>query len=142
MTTKTTSHTRRQFQLLAARYRLPSEAADQMMAVHQGHLDRLRGRRDATIAHWGERVRQDPEIGRNNLPRALAGAREAVTRFGGDTLRRVFDDTGLGSHPEIVRAFARIGKATKDQPMPEPKRKPTHEETMRAMYPSMYGPKI
>ncbi len=142
MTTKTSSQTRRQFQLLAAEYRLPPEAAERMMVVHQGHLDRLASRRDTVVARWGEQVRQDPEIGRNNFPRALANAREAVNRFGGDPLKQMLDDTGLGSHPEIVRAFAHIGKATRDQPMPERRRKPTHEETMRALYPSMYGPKI
>ena len=50
MTTKTTSHTRRQFQLLAAEYRLPPEVAERMMAVHLSHLDRLRARRDTLVA--------------------------------------------------------------------------------------------
>jgi len=40
----------------------------------------------------------------------LEDARRAVERLGGDTLKQVFNDSGLGDHPALVRAFADIGR--------------------------------
>ena len=90
------------------------------------------------MAHWANAAHSDPELG----GRALAAARQAVERFGGARLKQALEETGLGNHPEVIRAFYRIGRAMPPEPASTPRRKPTHEETMRALYPSMYGPKI
>lgn len=37
-------------------------------------------------------------------------ARDAVEKFGGDSLKQVLDKTGLGNHPEVVKAFAKVGR--------------------------------
>jgi hypothetical protein len=142
MTTKMPSRTLREFQDLARRHALPPEAAGQMMAVLQNHLDRMRQRRAALLARWADQARSDPEYGRNAFPSALYTARQAVDRFGGDRLKKLLDDTLLGSHPEIIRTFWRVGKATEHLGPTNRQRAPTHADTMRALYPSMYGTKI
>ena len=40
----------------------------------------------------------------------LEDARRAVERLGGDTLKQVFNDSGLGDNPTLVRAFADMGR--------------------------------
>ena len=37
-------------------------------------------------------------------------AKDAVGRFGGDDLKKVLNESGLGNHPTLVRAFSDIGK--------------------------------
>ncbi len=145
MTTTTTipSRTLARIRDLARRHDLPPQVEAEMVAIHQDHLAHEEKRRRALVARWAERARLDPEFGRNAFPAALYTARQAVERFGGERLRQVLDDTELGSHPEIIRTFWKIGKATAGQrPAPDPRRPPTHEQTMRALYPSMYGAKI
>ncbi len=143
MTTKIASRTLRQFQDLARRHGLPPQAADQMMAVHDGHMTRLTQQRNALQAKWAEQARTDGEYGRCNFPTAVHTARQAVERFGGDKLRQTLDATCLGSHPEIIRAFWKIGKAMNGQaPAVPPRGRPSHEDTLRALYPSMCGDKI
>ena len=46
----------------------------------------------------------------------------AIHRNHMDRLKQVLNDTLLGSHPEIIRAFWKIGKATEHLPSPGPKR--------------------
>ncbi len=142
MTARISAHTRSRLQDFARQHNLPPEAADRLMAMVNDHVEALNGHRRAVVTRWADQTRTDPEIGRNALAAALHTARQAVDRFGGDRLRKALDETGLGSHPEIIRAFVKVGKATADQRPAAPKRPPTHEETMRAMYPSMYGSKI
>lgn len=38
-------------------------------------------------------------------------ARDAALQFGGEELMEVMDSTGLGNHPEVIKAFAKIGRA-------------------------------
>jgi hypothetical protein len=142
MTTNAFSRSLRCFQDIARRHGLPPQAADQMMAVLADHTDGVTRRQRAVQARWADLARTDPEFGRNAFPAALHTARKAVERFGGDRLKQALNETGLGSHPEIIRAFWKVGKAMPDPRPAGPQRRPTHEETMRAMYPSMYGNKI
>lgn len=60
---------------------------------------------------WQDEVRNDREIGGARLAANLGVAAKAVDRFGGDALRQALNISGAGNHPEIIRAFIRIGKA-------------------------------
>lgn len=60
---------------------------------------------------WVKDVKADPEIGGDKLQGALADAGRALDMFGGPKLREALTFTGAGNHPEMLRAFARIGKA-------------------------------
>jgi hypothetical protein len=60
---------------------------------------------------WQEQVRNDREIGGARLAANLGVAAKAVDRFGGDALRQALNLSGAGNHPEVIRAFIRIGKA-------------------------------
>lgn len=60
---------------------------------------------------WQEAVKTDREIGGPRLAANLAVAAKAVDRFGGDVLRQALNASGAGNHPDVIRAFIRIGKA-------------------------------
>jgi len=71
-------------------------------------LDRF-GLKDAPA--WVESVRTDPELGGEKLAEKLGVAQKAMTAFASPELRAVLNKTGLGNHPELIRAFYRAGKA-------------------------------
>lgn len=60
---------------------------------------------------WVEGVRADKEIGGDKLQENLAVAEKALKAFGTPELRTLLNDSKLGNHPEIIRAFYRAGKA-------------------------------
>lgn len=60
---------------------------------------------------WVSEVKNDAELGGDGFNKNIEMAKRVVSRFGSDSLKKTLDDTGLGSHPELVRFVARIGKA-------------------------------
>jgi hypothetical protein len=62
-------------------------------------------------AQWVEGARSDKEFGGEKLTENLAVAKRALDTFGTPELRTLLNESGLGNHPEIIRAFFRAGKA-------------------------------
>ena len=60
---------------------------------------------------WLELVKTDKEIGGERFAQTAEQARRATARFCSPALRQMLDQSGLGNHPEVVKAFAQIGKA-------------------------------
>lgn len=60
---------------------------------------------------WIEGTKTDKEFGGEKLSENLAVAKKALDTFGTPELRTLLNESGLGNHPEIIRAFFRAGKA-------------------------------
>lgn len=66
---------------------------------------------------WVSAVSADKEIGGPGKPQdlpAVKDAQAALARFGSPALSAFLDASGIGSHPEIIRAFAKIGALTRE----------------------------
>lgn len=59
---------------------------------------------------WVQAARSDREFGGERLGESLSIAKKAMETFGSPELRELLDTSGLGNHPEIIRAFYRAGK--------------------------------
>lgn len=62
-------------------------------------------------AQWVEATQNDKEYGGEKLSENLAVAKKALDTFGSPELRTLLNESGLGNHPEIIRAFFKAGKA-------------------------------
>jgi len=60
---------------------------------------------------WRDASVSDKEFGGEKLNENLAVAKKALDTFGTPELRALLDQSGLGSHPELIRAFYRAGKS-------------------------------
>lgn len=60
---------------------------------------------------WVAAAQADKEFGGDKLKENLALAVKARDAFGSPELTKLLNKTGLGNHPEIIRAFYRAGKA-------------------------------
>lgn len=56
----------------------------------------------------------DPEVGGIKFDESVADARKAMAAFGTPALQKYFDASDAGSHVEIIRMLAKIGKAVSD----------------------------
>jgi len=61
-------------------------------------------------SEWADQVKADKEIGGMALDENLSSARAAIKEFGTPELVTLLDETGLGNHPEVIRAFYKVGK--------------------------------
>lgn len=70
-----------------------------------------------TTEQWAADVKADKEIGGDKLTGNLSAAQRALAQFGTPELKEYLEGTGLGNHPELVKAFVKIGKAMSEDGM-------------------------
>lgn len=63
---------------------------------------------------WREATLKDAEFGGTKLAEALPLAVRARDQFGTPELKALLDASRLGDHPEVVRFFYKVGKATSE----------------------------
>jgi hypothetical protein len=68
---------------------------------------------------WEASAKVDKEFGGEKLQENLAVAKKAIETFGTPELKTLLNESGLGNHPEVIRAFYRAGRAiSEDKPVP------------------------
>lgn len=80
---------------------------------------------------------EDSEFGGMKFLDNMRYARAAVLRFDDGSLAKILNDTGFGSHPEVVRFMYRVGKALAEKEMPKAKESPEERSAAELFYPSM-----
>ena len=97
---------------------LTQEQAQKLVDLHAEQAQTwLQGLYDAHAkqrADWVAAAKADGEIGGADHADKVAVAKDALKRFGTPELTTALEDSGLGSHPEVVRFFHRVGKAIAD----------------------------
>ena len=76
-----------------------------MKTMHKRHL--------AIHENWITQSRTDPEFGGAQFEQNLKTAKNAKNHFGGSKLKKVLDETRMGSHPEIIRLLWKVGASMK-----------------------------
>ncbi|MDD3884554.1 MAG: hypothetical protein PHW66_06415 [Gallionella sp.] len=76
---------------------IASRQAEQIQAVQSG---------------WREAAMKDTEYGGEKLGENVAIAQKALDQFGSEEFKTLLKESGFGNHPEVIRAFYRVGKAT------------------------------
>lgn len=91
---------------------------------------------------WAKALETDKEFGGKDMAANKAIARKAVAKYGTPELRQLFEETGLGNHPELVRFFYRVGKADGEDTVTVAAGaaggEQTEEQKLRTRYPSMF----
>ena len=69
---------------------------------------------EAQKTTWYNETKADAEIGGDKFDVSMAAAARAVKQFVPDELKALFDQTGIGNHPALVKAFVKIGGMLKE----------------------------
>lgn len=86
--------------------RVGGKIAERLVAQQLENFNRVR-------EEWKASATSDKEFGGDEeaLKASLAISKKAMDAFGSDELRTFLNESGLGDHPEMIRAFVKIGKA-------------------------------
>ena len=101
---------------------LSNAAANKLMPVAAQFAQRVQDQANRQLlSHvqaerkaWLDAARADPEIGGAKWSETIATAASALDRLGftkGSSFRNLLDESGLGNHPDMIRAFVKVGKA-------------------------------
>lgn len=103
------------FEPVARELNLTNDQAQKLVDAYPKILAGVQQRQteawQAQTEQWAADVKADKEVGGDNLTANLSAAQRALDQFGTPELREYLDGTGLGNHPELVKAFIKVGKA-------------------------------
>ncbi|EMO3782338.1 hypothetical protein AF48_02736 [Klebsiella aerogenes MGH 62] len=103
------------FEPVARDLNLTNEQAQKLVDAYPKILAGVQQRQteawQAQTEQWAADVKADKEVGGDKLTANLSAAQRALDQFGTPELREYLDGTGLGNHPELVKAFIKVGKA-------------------------------
>lgn len=113
---------------LAKESKLSNEQAQKFLSMKEKTIETFAQRQieqfRETTKKWVDDVKSDKELGGQNLPQTLQFARRAIDEIASPELKKILDDTGYGNHPELVRAFARLGKRISNDKMVQAPKSP------------------
>lgn len=99
------------FKSLARELDLTQEQAQKLVSLDAERVASQAQQVQQTSAAWLDQTKGDKEIGGDKLLENVAIAQKALNAFGTPELKALLEQTGMGNHPEIIRAFFRAGKS-------------------------------
>ncbi len=123
---------------------LSQEQAQKLVDAYAPHIqNKIKAQQDEAVTTWNKQINDwkaetTKELG-VNLKTELASAGKFIQKYGTPKLREILNETGLGNHPEVVKAFAKAGKALGEDTFVDPGKieKPTEGINFKKLYPSM-----
>lgn len=73
-----------------------------------------------TTDGWAEETKTDKEIGGEQFKGNLQIAKNTLEKFGNPKLMDALTNSGMGSHPEIIRMLVKVGNSMSDDDIPTP----------------------
>ncbi|MEX2991180.1 peptidase [Serratia fonticola] len=98
------------FEPIAKELGLSQEQAQKLVDIYPQIQQQQAEAWSKQVTDWGDQVKADKEIGGDKLTASVGQAQRALDQFGTPALREYLESSGLGNHPELVRAFAKVGK--------------------------------
>lgn len=86
---------------------------------------------------WEEAAKTDKEYGGQQFNDNLAVAKKALDTYGSPALREVFETTGVGSNPEVIRFCVNVGKTIKEADIVKGTTQATEATMLERLYPTM-----
>ncbi|MEX5343088.1 hypothetical protein [Pseudomonas sp. I2] len=84
--------------------------AKRRQGMVQAYQQQMQQHRQQQLGEWASELQADPEFGGAKFEANVAIAQRALGEFGTPELSKALAETGMGSHPEVVRLFHRIGQ--------------------------------
>ena len=93
------------------------------------------------VGEWKDQTTQELSKDGSRPEAELAHAAKFIDKFGGPDLRQILNETGLGNHIAVVKAFIAAGKAMANDNFPDSGKKAvpldTEEAKAKALFPTM-----
>ena len=126
-----------EFTAIAKELKLDQAAAQKIADVGAKMAQRQVEAHARLVESWVEQVKTDNEIGGDKLAENLGVARKALEAFGTPALRDVLNATGIGNHPEVIRAFYKVGKAISEDRFVSGAPKGGTDDPAKKLFPNM-----
>lgn len=97
------------FTKTAKELKLTQEQAQQLVKIGLNREVESKSIAEEASNRWLSELPSDKEFGGDKLTENIAIAKRAIAEFGTPELSALLNETKLGNHPEVIRAFYRAG---------------------------------
>lgn len=119
----------------AKAFGLNQDAAQKFIDRELGRTQQQATQVTEAVKFWAKQSVEDAEFGGEKVKENLAIAERGIEAFGTPALRQLLKTTGLGNHPEIIRAFWKAGKTVmEDTPTGDGKAPGSGKSTPQQLY--------
>ena len=94
-----------------------AEAANRQARIVAASMKVSQEAHAAQVAQWEKDAKSDPVIGGAKYDENIATALKGVAAVADPEFRALMDQTGLGNHPAVIRAFLKVGQQIADTPV-------------------------
>lgn len=126
-----------EFTTIAKELKLDQAAAQKLADIAAKQAQRQVDAHLALVESWVDQVKTDKDIGGDKLDENLGIARKALETFGTPELRDVLNASGLGNHPEVIKAFVKAGKAISEDKFVAGAAKGADSDPAKKLFPNM-----
>jgi hypothetical protein len=126
-----------EFTAIAKELKLDQGSAQKLADIAAKQAQRQVEAHSKLVESWVDKVKADKDIGGDRLEENLGIARKALDTFGTPELRDVLNASGLGNHPEVIRAFLKAGKAISEDKFVTGSPKGAETDIARKLFPNM-----
>ncbi len=99
---------------IAKELNLTQDQAQKLISLQSGKMQSMLEEQQQTWVKvqddWKTAVKSDTELGGPAFDKTISDAKVFLKQFATPGLMEALDATGVGNHPEFIRAFARAGK--------------------------------
>lgn len=125
-----------EFVAIAKELKLPRDAAQKVVDLAVKREAARMDAHKAAISSWEDTVKADKEIGGDKLADTLATAKKAID-LGPPELKELLNNSGIGSHPAVVRWAYTVGKALSEDRFVSGKAGEAPTTTASRLFPNM-----
>lgn len=126
-----------EFKAIAKELKLSASDAQKVADVGAKMAQRQAESHAKLVESWTEMTKADKDLGGDKLQENLAVAKRALETFGTPELRDVLNASGLGNHPEVIRAFYKAGKAISEDRFVQGAPAAAATDPAKRLFPSM-----
>lgn len=69
------------------------------------------------IETWENEAKADADIGGDKFDENMAAAKKAIDTLGSDDLKAILNESGVGSHPAVIKFVVKVGQALSESPV-------------------------
>lgn len=122
---------------------LAQKVFERELSAVRKNVETSRDRWAKQTQQWAEAVKTDKEIGGDKLKATIDVAKRALAHADDEkgTLRQLLEETGLGNHPAVIRAFHKLGRDMGEDDFAGKKEQgqgTDEEAALRKRYPTMF----
>lgn len=107
--------------------------------INQSIQDSIAHQLDQKKAEWKTQVEKDPDLGGAKFKDTISLAGKAMDKYATPELKEIFDQTGIGNHPALIKFVVAIGRDMSEDTTVRGNehQSKTFEDRINSFYPTM-----